>query len=424
MFAAAAAIGHLSASLITQPRADRAKRQRQRRELVVPSPRTMTLGEETATDLPYPPDALPGGRDVATPYGSIRVYEWGPEDGERVLLVHGISTPAVALGDLAHELSGRGYRVMLFDLFGRGYSDAPSDLPYDSRLYASQILLVLASSSVPWATPATTAASTGGFHLIGYSLGGGLSVAFTRYLPHLVRSLTLIASCGHIRSHHVGWQSRLLYNSDLLPEFLVEWLVRRRIRPQVSTGTGRPRHREQGAADDVAIAAAETTKLKRLPNGDGDANGGDGFDSAAISKFRPGVTVASVVRWQVDRHAGFVGAFLSTIRNAPIYAPQEDWEELAVILGARRPKREGELADKPSESESESESPIPGLHAGKILIVLGEDDPVIVKDETVEDAGKVLGPDGVEFAVLPGGHELPITSSFSVANTLEGFWRR
>jgi hypothetical protein len=65
-------------------------------------------------DLPYPPDALPGGRDVETPYGSIRVYEWGPADGERVLFVHGISTPVVALGDLGHEIVARGYRVMMF----------------------------------------------------------------------------------------------------------------------------------------------------------------------------------------------------------------------------------------------------------------------------------------------------------------------
>jgi hypothetical protein len=64
--------------------------------------------------LPYPPDALPGGRDVATPYGAVRVYEWGPEDGEPVLLLHGISTPCIALGDLAYELVAQGCRVMLF----------------------------------------------------------------------------------------------------------------------------------------------------------------------------------------------------------------------------------------------------------------------------------------------------------------------
>lgn len=72
------------------------------------------LSKTQVEALPYPPDALPGGRDVATPYGTIRVYEWGPETGERVLFLHGISTPTVSLGDLGHELVGRGYRVMLF----------------------------------------------------------------------------------------------------------------------------------------------------------------------------------------------------------------------------------------------------------------------------------------------------------------------
>lgn len=62
----------------------------------------------SSSSLAYPPDALPGGRDVATPYGSVRVFEWGPEDGEPVLLIHGISTPAIALGDLAHDLVARG----------------------------------------------------------------------------------------------------------------------------------------------------------------------------------------------------------------------------------------------------------------------------------------------------------------------------
>jgi hypothetical protein len=72
------------------------------------------LSAEEIESLPYPPDIFPGGKDVSTPYGSIRVFEWGPEAGEKVLLLHGISTPAIALGDLAHELVGKGYRVMLF----------------------------------------------------------------------------------------------------------------------------------------------------------------------------------------------------------------------------------------------------------------------------------------------------------------------
>ncbi|KAI0114113.1 alpha/beta-hydrolase [Nemania sp. FL0031] len=344
-------------------------------------------------DLPYPPDALPGGRDVATPYGSIRVYEWGPPEGERMLFVHGISTPVVALGDLGHEMVARGYRVMLFDLFGRGYSDAPNDLTYDSRLYITQLLLVLASSQIPW-----TDAS--GFHLVGYSLGGGLTVAFTRYFPHLVRSLCLIAPCGLIRPHHVGWQSWLYYNSGLIPEFLVKPLVRRRIRPNAKPA-------QSASAPDILAAEGE-----RVVDGDGDANGGAGFDGAAISRTRPHVTVSSVVAWQVDRHPGFVMAFLSTIRNAPIYAPQEDWKVLSKILEARR---------RPSGARASATEVVAGLKKGKILIVLARDDGVIVMDETIQDAHAVIGHDAVEFVVHEGGHELPITSSASVAASIEGF---
>ena len=75
-----------------------------------------TLSEDEQQELPYPPDALPSARDVQSPYGSMRVYEWGPLDGKKVLLVHGISTPCIALGAVAHSLVDRGCRVMTFDL--------------------------------------------------------------------------------------------------------------------------------------------------------------------------------------------------------------------------------------------------------------------------------------------------------------------
>ncbi|KAI0438669.1 alpha/beta-hydrolase [Xylaria telfairii] len=356
-----------------------------RKALYEPSPgKTIipALSKDEIKDLPYPPDALPGGRDVETPYGSIRVYEWGPDGGERVLFIHGISTPVVALGDLGHEMVRRGYRVMMFDLFGRGYSDAPQDVTYDERLYTTQILLILASSKVPWV-------GGPGFHLVGYSLGGALSVAFTRYFPQHVRSLSLVAPGGLIRRHHISWWSWLYYNSGLLPDFLVKLLVRRRIRP-TPKAVGEPVDR------------------------DGDANGGVQFDGAAVSKTRPHVTVSEVVAWQVDYHQGFIPAFLSTIRTAPIYAPQEHWDVLSKILKTRRSRRRIHASDAESTA---------GLEGGKILIVLGKDDGVIVLNETVEDAYAALGYDGVEFVTLEGGHEIAITSSTSVAESIERFWR-
>ena len=295
----------------------------------------------------------------------------------------------------------------------------------------TQILLVLASSHHPWI-------SDRGFHLIGYSLGGGLSVAFARYFPHLLRSLVLIAPCGLIRSHHVGWRSRLYYNSGLLPEFLVRYLVRRRIRPTTaaaaaaeeeikpaSTGGAVAKEAkagEVGAAGAADILTAEGQQQQQIVQGDGDTNGGAGFNSAPISKFRPHVTVSSVVAWQVDHHPGFIRAFLSTIRNAPIYAPQEDWKVLSKILEARRQRstRKARITDAAADDAESREA---GLDGGKICLLLGRDDGVIVVDETIEDAKAVLGQDGVEFLALEGGHELPITSSARVAESIEDFWK-
>lgn len=104
-------LGLLSRSLLPQSEAG---------QTVLVSPRSTVLpgiSESENRQLPLPTDVLPGARDVASPYGSSRVYEWGPIDGPKILLIHGITTPCIALGGLAHALVDRGCRVMLFDLY-------------------------------------------------------------------------------------------------------------------------------------------------------------------------------------------------------------------------------------------------------------------------------------------------------------------
>ena len=82
----------------------------------IPSPRTTLLPRQTSEQssaLPYPPDLLPGSRDVDTPYGSMRVYEWGPEDGRKVIMITGDTTPAPIFGIVAKKLVLKGLRVMI-----------------------------------------------------------------------------------------------------------------------------------------------------------------------------------------------------------------------------------------------------------------------------------------------------------------------
>lgn len=75
------------------------------------------------------------------------------------------------------------------DLFGRGYSDAPTRVDYDDGLYISQIMFVVSSSDLDWTT----------FSLIGYSLGGGIVSSFASYFPKMVESLVVLATSGLLR---------------------------------------------------------------------------------------------------------------------------------------------------------------------------------------------------------------------------------
>jgi pimeloyl-ACP methyl ester carboxylesterase len=194
------------------------------------------------------------------------------------------------------------------------------DLPHDSRLYTSQILLAITSSPLSW-TPE-------GFSIVGYSLGGGIAADFAASFPNLVQGLVLLAPNGLIRKSHFGWQSKLLY-SGFLPNSLVERLVKRRL-------GGGPSNASSVKQDDAEKAVQEEMK----------GNSSQGFDSAPLSKTRPGVTVGGVTQWQLANHQGYVRSFVSSIRFASIEGAHERWKKL------------GELREK-------------------VIIMAGETDPVM-----------------------------------------------
>ncbi|OBT92133.1 hypothetical protein VE01_10089 [Pseudogymnoascus verrucosus] len=324
------------------------------------------LSQAAREGLEYPPDILPGGRDVDTPYGSIRVHEWGPETGPKILMVHGITTPCLALGGLAHGLVEKGYRVMLFDLFGRGYSDTPTSLPHDLRLYTTQLLLVLSSSSLPWCVP-------GGFTLLGYSLGGGIASGFASYFPHLVSKLILLAPAGLIRPQHMSSRSTVLYCTGLIPESWLVWLCERRL-------LAGPMYAKENKAP-ASVLDAELPGQEGVPNP----------DFTPLSLTRPYLTVPEAVQWQLRHHPGFVPAFLSCIRYAPITGQQEIWERL------RRGRTD------------------------EVLLVVGTEDPIVLPDEVREDAEKLLGEGRVRYVEVGAAHDFVITDVGEVVEAVVEF---
>jgi hypothetical protein len=144
-----AAAGFVSLGLLTWIQARRNRRYYSGLHEVAPSPLDAVLpklNEAEVASLAYPPNYFPGARDVQTPWGSIRVYEFGPEDGKKVLFVHGISTPCLSLGGLANHLVERGCRVMLF---GKPFPNPSLDRPVARLLSVPGFRLGLAYIFVP-----------------------------------------------------------------------------------------------------------------------------------------------------------------------------------------------------------------------------------------------------------------------------------
>ncbi|KAI0677170.1 alpha/beta-hydrolase [Trametes maxima] len=157
-----------------------------------------TLPKTSPTWSIYPENFYDGGEYAKFPYGTVRYWLIGPEDGKRVVLIHGISVPAIIWKDVAPSLAEKGYRVLLYDLYGRGYSDAPQTT-YDASLYTTQLALLM--QYVGWDKA----------EIIGVSMGGAVATAFAAQFPHLVADkVVLIASVGLMESSDMSRTMKFL----------------------------------------------------------------------------------------------------------------------------------------------------------------------------------------------------------------------
>jgi pimeloyl-ACP methyl ester carboxylesterase len=124
-------------------------------------------------------EALPGQR-VELPGGDTYYELGGPADGRKVVLVHGFTVPSYIWDPTFADLSKAGFRVLRYDLLGRGYSDRP-DTDYTPERFAQQLLEL--TSALGWNEPV---------HVVGLSMGGLVSATYTDLYKERVRSLSLV----------------------------------------------------------------------------------------------------------------------------------------------------------------------------------------------------------------------------------------
>lgn len=113
----------------------------------------------------------------------ITHYEISGE-GEIVVLVHGFSTPYFIYDKIYQGMISLGYRVLRYDLYGRGYSDRV-EKENDLELFSRQLKEITSELL-----------GNNEFYLFGTSMGGSIVTAFTARYPSLVKKLFLFAPAG------------------------------------------------------------------------------------------------------------------------------------------------------------------------------------------------------------------------------------
>jgi len=125
------------------------------------------------------------GEYIALSDGIVHYEASGPEGAPSAVFIHGISIPYVVWDSNFPAVADAGYRALRYDLYGRGYSDRLKGIRYDADLFDRQLLELVGKLKVK--TPLT---------LVGFSLGGEISVIFAERHPELVKGLILVDPGG------------------------------------------------------------------------------------------------------------------------------------------------------------------------------------------------------------------------------------
>jgi pimeloyl-ACP methyl ester carboxylesterase len=152
-----------------------------------------------------------------------RWYEPEISNNEIVVLVHGFSTPHFVWDGMKEFLVDAGYKVLVYDHFGRGFSERPS-VVYDQDLYVESLKGLLDYQNISQSV-----------HLVGYSMGGPVVGYFTQQYPDSVKSISFIAPAGFMKEDSVSRIAIMPVVGDWFWQVFGKWLYFREVRNEATS---------------------------------------------------------------------------------------------------------------------------------------------------------------------------------------------
>ncbi len=122
-----------------------------------------------------------GGTYITLKSGITHYSQEGLENSQTVIFIHGSTISMWDFNLQKKSLLKNGYRVILYDALGRGYSDRP-DVEYTRKLYKLQLKQLIDKLNIKKKIV-----------LAGHSLGGATAVSFASSYPNRIAGLFLIS---------------------------------------------------------------------------------------------------------------------------------------------------------------------------------------------------------------------------------------
>ena len=142
--------------------------------------KTKDLKKIEAKDLP----SEGGWANLSNGNIYFRWHKPKEKNGQSIIMVHGFSTPSFVWNGLLTGLLNQGYSVLVYDHYGRGFSERPRT-KYSLDFYVETLKELISHQNIEEK-----------IHLVGYSMGGPIIGGFAEKYSDQVKSLSFIAPAG------------------------------------------------------------------------------------------------------------------------------------------------------------------------------------------------------------------------------------